>query len=388
MKHTLILIFCIIGGLPTMAQEKTTLVQDYETDFPLDKWPPNHKGEISFSTQWKKDGKRSLRIDPGLVLASSVFKTRNWKGASYIRLHVYNPNKQKIITVSFELTDHHKRFHERHQNVFGVPPGEKTIDIDVAGGLWRGEENRPYKGKIKTPIDLSRITRLALGNTSGVGSVYIDRIEIVYMPKLATPGGFAFDFGKVGTQVMGQMIGVFNTSKYSSKRGYGLLGNPSKLNKAMSFPTPMLGTGLSFHDRGFRVDLAKAGKYKGWIVFERGGFSGDEYSNYEKATLKVNGKQVHSHTFATDGRDFFFQDTELTDMNELTEKLIWPAHAASHFRFTASKGGNTFTLKTTKTQMYPLRIAGLIIAPDTKVGRAFIGNHIAKQEKTIKQTFT
>ena len=33
------------------------------------------------------------------------------------------------------------------------------IELDFSGGLWRGEENRPYRGEVKGPLDVARVTR-------------------------------------------------------------------------------------------------------------------------------------------------------------------------------------------------------------------------------------
>ena len=52
-------------------------------------------------------------------------------------------------------------FRERHVNGFGLKPGESSVDVDISGGLWRGEENKPYMGKIKTPIEFDLIKRIS-----------------------------------------------------------------------------------------------------------------------------------------------------------------------------------------------------------------------------------
>ena len=48
-------------------------------------------------------------------------------------------------------------FDDRHQHAFGARRAI-TCRARPLGGLWRGEENRPYRGDVGAPIDLSRIT--------------------------------------------------------------------------------------------------------------------------------------------------------------------------------------------------------------------------------------
>jgi len=372
--------------LPAFSCAEQILVQDFEKPFEVPKWPPKTPGAITFSTEWKADGNQSLRIDPGLMAAFSRLINKNWKGASVLRIHAHNPTGQ-TATISFELQDQHRSFRERHQNAFGLAPGTHVIEMDISAGLWRGEENRPYRGKIKTPINTTQISRIAFAN-QGKGPIYIDKIVAVKVERIQTTGGFAFDFGKAGTKVMAQMTGVFHDTKYNPQKGYGMVGaRPSVLGKAMSFPTPMFGDSLGLNSGGFRVNLS-GGNYIAWIAFERGGFWGDEFSGYSSAELQVNGATVHRHEFAPSGPDFFFQDTELPYMFELVDALIWPAHAVHRFKFKAARGGNTFTLRLKDQTAYPLRIAGLILAPDTPEGKRFIDAHEQFQRKVAEQTYT
>lgn len=362
------------------------VVQDFEGNVELNKWPSNRPGDVAFSTEWQKDGKRSVKIDPGLMYCVSQFKTKNWSGFSVLRMHLKNPG-DKAVNVGFELQDRHKSFRYRHQGSFGIVPGENVIEMDIAGGLWRGEENAPYKGlKEKKPIDMSLITRIGFINKGKV-PIFLDRIEVVKKKKIEAQGAFAFDFGRAKTQVAPQMLGVFNDTSYNAKRGYGLVGGrPSMLGKSMSFPTPMLGDGLGFNAGGFKVDLP-GGPYVGMIAFERGGFWSDEDSTYTRAVLKNNGTLVHEHAYTRDGKAFMLQDAEAVNADEIIKKVIFPSHAISRFKMTAAKGTNHFTLETEKLSGYPLRVAGLLLAPDTDEGRAFLTAHDKLMHKTILQTF-
>ena len=121
---------------------------------------------------------------------------------------------------------------------------------------------------------------------------------------MAAVGGFAFDFGREGKQVMAGTIGVFEGTRYTPDRSYGLLGSrPASLDRAMSYPTPLLGDGLGFDDGGFRVDLP-GGAYLGWIAFERGGFWEGEQWGYARAELRVNGRVAHAHGYRSERRPF------------------------------------------------------------------------------------
>ena len=251
------------SGASTCADEKTALIQDFEEPFQITKWPPDHPGSIDFSSEWRVDGERSLKIDAGLMAALSALKRHDWRTYSLLRFRVYNPTQQ-TVRVGFELQDQHTQFHERHQNGFGVLPGVQVVEMDLAGGLWRGEENRSYRGKIMTPIDLEQITRLAFFN-QGPGSIYIDQVELVRVPLLKTAGGFAFDFGRTGASVMFQTTGVGHTSRYTGEKGYGLLEEGRALGRSTSYPTPLLGDGVALPEEGFRVNLP-GGDYLGWEV--------------------------------------------------------------------------------------------------------------------------
>jgi hypothetical protein len=77
----------------------------------------------------------------------------------------------------------------------------------------------------------------------------------------------------------------------------------------------------------------------------------------------------------------------VTDGAQIVDKLIWPAHAVHQFSFTAKPGANVFRLQTVNPVYLPLRIAGLIVAPDNADGQAFMKAHIDLQRKAISTTF-
>src|SRR5262249_6448738 len=127
------------------------------------------------------------------------------RGADALRVHVHNP-PGRLAIIGFELSDDHDSLHDRHRSAVGAPPGESTIDIDLSGDLWRGEENRPYRGPTKARIDLGRVSRIGFENR-GSGPVYIDALTLVSAPLDVPEGAFAFDFGARGSRVMGKTTG-------------------------------------------------------------------------------------------------------------------------------------------------------------------------------------
>ena len=359
-------------------------VQDFERDITLHRWPKDARGGVAFSTEWSADGKRSLRLDPGLMVSFTELGASDWSAHAVLRFTVHNPGA-RTAGLGLDLQDTHEAFDDRHQHSFGAPPGDHVVELDFSGGLWRGEENRPYRGAEKTPLDVSRITRVAFTN-QGDAPLFIDRVEIVKVPPLATPGGFAFDLGLAGKQVMGQTLGVFESTPYTPGRGHGFLGPVKGVGRPMSYPTPLLGDGLPLGDAGFRVDLP-GGAYLGWIAFERGGFWEGEQSGYEHAEVRVNGVVVTGHDFGRSRAHFFFEDTELTDLARIEDTLVRPAHAITRFRFDAARGANVFTLAVTAPSGPPLRVAGLILAPDTPEGRAFLDAHDRRQSDAIAAAY-
>jgi hypothetical protein len=360
------------------------LVQDFERDLTLHPWPKDAKGGASLSTAWSADGKRSLRLDPGLMVSFTELAVSDWSAHAVLRFTVHNAGA-RTAGLGLDLQDTHDAFDERHQRSFGAAPGDSVIELDYAGGLWRGEENRPYRGAVKTPLDVAHITRVAFTN-HGEAPLFIDRLEIVKVPALRTPGGVALDLGLAGKQVMGQTVGVFETSLYTPERGHGFLGPVKGVGRPMSYPTPLLGDGLPLGDAGLRVDLP-GGAYLGWIAFERGGFWEGEQSGYAHADVRVNGAVVTGHDFTPSGAHFLFEDTELTDLARIEEALVRPAHAITRFRFDAAPGANVFTLAVTAPRGPPLRIAGLILAPDTPEGRAFLDAHERRQSAAVAAAF-
>lgn len=361
------------------------LVQDFEGRAGLGKWPKESAGVVELSTDWKADGKASLRIDPGLLATVGSLHRSDFRGYDALRLHVHNPSSS-LAAVGFEISDDNDTLYDRHQSTFGAPPGDSTIDIDLSGDLWRGEEGRPYRGPTKTPIDLGDVTRIGFANR-GDKPLYIDALTLVREPLAVPRGAFAFDFGKRGSRVMGKTTGVFEDTVFDASKEFGFLsGKPTFLRNTMSYPTPLLGDGLAWGETGF-VAVLDGGPYTGWIAFERGGFWEEEATGYDAATLRASGTTVHEHTFSPAGPHFLFQDVEITRVADAESKLVWPAHAAHRFSFAASPGSNTFSLAVRNPRGLPLRVAGLLLAPDTAEGNAFIDAQVARQVRSIQAAF-
>ena len=357
------------------------LVQDFEGSVSVRTWPRDAAGKAEVSTAWSADGARSLRVDPGVMGAFRDLAVTDWTGYAVLRFQAHNPGP-RTAGLGVEIQDDHEDLRDRHEHAFGLLPGDHALEIDISGGLWRGEEDRPYRGAVKTPIDVARVTRLGFTNR-GDGPVFIDRIELVKAPPIAAPGAFAFDFGPTGKQVMGQTLGVFETTLYDAARGYGMVGGePEATRRPMSYPTPLLGDGLAWNRGGFRVDLP-GGAYLGWIAFERGGFMEGEQCGYAHADVLVNGAVVTGHDFSPAGPHFLFEDTEVADPARIEDDLVRPAHAPARFSFTAAKGENLFTLAVASPGAHPLRVAGLFLAPDTPEGRAYLDAQERRQHDAV-----
>jgi hypothetical protein len=364
----------------------TAIVQDFESSPSIKKWPNDARGVAEVSAEWHQDGARSLKIGPGIQGSFSDLRTSDWSPFSVLRFHVHNPQSH-TVELGVELQDDHTDFADRFQRTFGVVAGDQTIELDLGSALWRGEENRAYRGDVKTPLDLAKITRVGFVNGSP-GDLFVDAIVIEKRARVAAPFAFAFDFGTEGLPIMPQTTGVFETTLYTPERGFGMLGRTkSFLRRCTSFPTTLLGCGLGLDVGGFRVDLP-GGKYLGWVAFERGGFWEGEASGYEHAALRMNGAVVHEHDFSRNGASFLFEDTEITSLDQIEEKLVRPAAAIARFSFEAASGANVFTIDETHANSIPLRIAGLFLAPDTPEGRAFLDTQDRLQSEAIAASYT
>jgi hypothetical protein len=362
------------------------LVQDFEASPSIKKWPKAARGTAAISTEWHHDGARSLEIGPGIQASFSDLHTSDWSPFSVLRFHVHNP-LGRTVELGLEIQDDHTDFSARFQRSFGVLPGDQVIELDIADGLWRGEENRAFRGDVKTPIDVARISRVGFINR-GPGDLFVDGIVVEKRARVAAPGAFAFDFGKEGLPTMPQSTGVFETTLYTPERGFGMLGTTKAfLLRCTSFPSTLLGCGLGLDAGGFRVDLP-GGKYLGWVAFERGGFWEGEASGYAHAALQVNGVTVHEHDFSPAGAHFLFEDTELTSLDQIEEKLVRPAAAIARFTFESKSGGNVVTIAETRSNRNPLRVAGLFLAPDTPEGHAFLDAQDRLQSEAIAASYT
>lgn len=369
------------------------VVQDFEGRAGLKKWPRDAPGEVEISTDWKADGEASLRIDPGLLATIGTLRRHDLRGFDALRVHVHNTS-DRVAPIGFELTDRNDALHDRHKSAFGAPPGDSVLEIDLTGDLWRGEENRPYRGPTKTPIDLGDVERIGFENR-GDRPIYVDGLVLVSHPLPVPEGAFAFDFGRRGSRVMGKTAGVFEDSTYApatadlGPRNFGFVsGKPSSLKNAMSYPSPLLGDGLAWEDAVFQVDLP-GGPYTGWIAFERGGFweTEAEATGYAEASLLVNGAAAHTHAFTPFGPHFALQDVEVTKMAGAWDKLVRPAHAVSRFSFEAKPGPNTFSLSVKGLRGPPLRVAGMFLAPATTEGTAFIDAQEERQKRAFEAAF-
>lgn len=354
-------------------------IQDFEQGKPFDIWPEGAKVEIS--RDWAADGKQSVKLGKEAMIAITELRVRDWTPYQILRIHARVPGGEGIA-LGLELADNQGGFLNRHQNAAAAPPGESVIEVDISGDLWRGEVNKPYR-LLKTPLDKKRISRI--GITAQTGEIYVDRIELAKVQRIAADGAFAFEFGKAGGPAQSQWIPIDPGTRWDEQKGFGLTGGAQALQKATPYPTPVLGDGIAMHDARFEVRL-KGGRYLGWVLFERSGFWEDERSVYAKAAILVNGKVVHEHSAGLNDAFFRFQDIEVLTQDDVVHKLVMPRAAPADIAFDAVSGKNTITLRVEGERDHPPRLAGLVLAPDTPEGRKFIEAHKALQHETIAKT--
>ncbi|HTL52842.1 MAG TPA: hypothetical protein VL860_09730 [Planctomycetota bacterium] len=362
------------------AGDEAATIQDFEKQFPFTPWPETGKAE--FSGDYHSDGKQSLLIHKGTMIAFDELALKDWSAYQELRLHIKAP-ADKGVVIGFEIADDVGGYLNRHQNMRSAPPGESVVKLDIGGGLWRGEVNHPNRAD-KSNIHLNKITRLAV--TANDADVYIDQIELVKVPKLETAGGFAFDFGRKGGAVQSQWIEIDPTMRWDNAKGYGLSGGPRAFGSSSPFPTPVLGDGIRMFDGRFEVKLP-AGKYIGWVAFERSGFWEGEQAVYSHAALLVNGKVVHEHTVPKATPWFELEDSEILTQEDIADKMVMRRVKTADFAFDAIDDRNAFTVQCDGSDdAGQVRLGGLVLAPDTDAGRAFIAAHKKLQRDTILET--
>lgn len=366
-------------GTAVGAGENVLTLQDFETTFQLTPWPENAK--LEFSAEWAADGKQSLKLFKGTMAAIDQLKTKDWSAYQQLRVHVKVPGTTGAV-LGFELADDVNGYLNRHQQVRSAPAGVSVVTLDISGALWRGESNNPNRLD-KSPMHINKISRLAL--TASEATLYIDRIELVKLPKPETAGGFAFDFGKPGGTTQWGWIAVDPGQNYTDEKGYGLSGGVRAFNKYSPFPTPVLCDGVRMFDGRFTAKLP-AGKYLGWVVFERSGFWEGEQAVYSKLSFKANGATVHEHSIPKATPWFELQDEEVLTQEDIADKLVLKRVKTADFQFEAQDGRNEFTLDCDGVNDQPARLAALVLAPDTEVGRAYIAAHKKLQRDTILET--
>ncbi len=367
--------FGFVSPVFSSVEEEAVTVQDFERPFEVGKWPED--ALVEFSRAWSYDGRTSLKLGDESMAAISELAATNWSGYDILRLHVNVPG-HKGCALGVEIQDDHTSFHNRHQNNASAPPGESTIDIDIAGDLWRGEVGRPYRD-VKTPINKGNISRLGL--FAHGAPLYVDGIQLIKLARLATPGGWAFDFGGPSTPVQSQWTGVFPETKWDGNKGYGFAGEPRFFPKTTPYPTPVLGDGLMFDGAEFGVSLT-GGPYAAWVIFERSGFWEGEQAAYAKLSIAVNGKCAYSRKDSPAAAYFDLQDLEVLNQKDLVE-MVMRRQGEGEFKFKAAPGRNRFRLIVKGLKGEPPRLAGMVLAPDTAEGRAFIEAHRAGQSETI-----
>lgn len=362
------------------AAAESLTIQDFETGFSIGLWPPDAP-RPEFSTNWAADGHRSLRIHSGTMAAIETMRSHDWSDYQLWRLHVNVPGNEGAL-IGLEIADNVNGYHNRHQDSASAGPGRSVVTIDIGGNLWRGERNRPYRDN-KTPIDKRRINRFAITATGN--GFYVDRIELVKFPPLACQGGFAFDLGGNNQPVQSGWTGINPDTRWNETNGFGITGGARSLGITTPYPTLVMGDGLKMGDAALEVRLP-GGRYLGWGLFERSGFWEGEQAVYTHAALLANGKVVASHSARTDDPWFELQDVETFSQEDIIRDLVLRRQKVSDFAFDAMAGRNRFTLAVQGVQGEVPRLAGLVLAPDTPEGRAFLQGHKDRQYNAIAAT--
>ena len=374
----------LILSLTPSAFASSLVLQDFETDFAIEKWPPQSASQLEFTSAWRAQGERSLKVGAQLLAAIDQLATHDWRPYTTLRFTVHNTGS-RTVRLGFELQDQHTKYYDRHQDGLGIEPGVHVIEVDLTGPLWRGEQNRPFRGDVAGPMDLSAISRVSFYN-HGDQAIYIDDMMLLTRTPPQADGAVAFDFGPVRAPSALGWDRVTPDAR-SDSGGFGFVESGAQTPaQFMSYPTTVLGDGVAWPDGGFATAL-DGGPYIGWVAFERGGFWEDQGAAYRAAALSCNGVVVHEHEFAPAATRFLFQDVELTDMADLADQLIWPAHGAVRFGFQAAAGNNVFRLDVTGTRGLPLRVAALALAPDTPRGHAYLATLEAQQRRAVHRTF-
>jgi hypothetical protein len=354
--------------LSAHAADKFISLQDMEGQLSIDPWPEDRKLEIT--NEWAADGKKSLKLHLGTATAfgQENMTTSDWRPYNVMRMVVKNPTTN-TVTIGIEFRDKVKGYRNSCHYSVTASPGVSTIDIDVTT-FWRGEINKQWADS-KEGFHKEDIKRFAFFVQDGDRSkaIYIDKIQLGHIEQIKCPGGFAFDFSDGGGHYQRGWSPVHPWLKYNEKKGFGIEGKSRKTGN-LPLPTKVLGDGITLDKAAFLVNL-NASDYIGWYVQERSGFWGGETSDYNIFSLLANGKAVATHKQKLGFCYFGFEDTEITTQKEIVEDLVFVRAQHDEFKFKAKQGINKFSIRC-EGGSRTARLAGLVIAPDTKQGREYI----------------
>lgn len=368
-----------LGGIARGQDLEVKVIQGFEGQTKWDVWPPE-SAKAEAKTDWATEGKQSIFLHKGTMIAVSEMATHDWSEYQVWRFHVRVPGTEGVA-LGLELGDKEPGNLNRMQTAASAPPGESVVTVDISGDLWRGEVNKPYR-LVKTPLDKKGIARFAI--TAESGDIYVDQVELVKIKQIAADGAYAFSLGGPGKIIQGQWIGIKDSSAWDEAKGYGMTPGATFLDKTTPYPTAVMGGGLIMNNASLQVKL-KEGKYIGWAIFERSGFWENYQGLFTRLTLKANDQAVYTRDGKPEDPFFMLQDREVMDQQGVLQ-MVMDRQMAGDFAFTASAGRNSFTMDVEGSGEYPPRLAGLVLAPDTAEGREFIAAHKKLQEETILAT--
>jgi len=253
------------------------------------------------------EGRQSLEItfDPkaryhGAYIASFRLR-RDWSEYDGLVLDVLNPNADPVpgyvLIADRAWQEHGSKYWNRHNGGRTFPPGRTQWVIPVRG-LYRGEAGS-RNNDIKRNIDPDNIIRvdLGFGGRGRAGRIVIDHLRLV---KTARPDGvWAFDFGPPSQSLMLGWTPVSNKTRYTRERGCGWGprgGTPwNGAARDTTFGTMLTQDFCEAGGYQFRVD-APPGDYRATVIYENGGYWGDEQAKHGRRRILVNGREVWQET--------------------------------------------------------------------------------------------
>ncbi len=162
-----------------MKHETTLLLQDFENEFSISKYPKDSPKTITFSKLWKSDGVQSLRIEESISATFEIMTLKDWTGYSKLRFYLSNTStSEDRIMIQLKdglVLDPNK---DTHKEDIDLILGDQKVEIDLTGKMWRGDIKNQFPGEVKIPLDPSKMKGIIIYNY-GSAPIFIDQFELV-----------------------------------------------------------------------------------------------------------------------------------------------------------------------------------------------------------------